>query len=96
MDNAFDIIPKNGKTKFLYSELKEKVLYKSEGLPLIGSAFRNKRTDPGHYGKMPIISAKEGKKELIRAVEAGKPYMAGRFGTTEGLAMMNCIKTYYK
>ena len=80
----------------MYGELKDKVLYKSESLPVIGNTIHNKRMNPTHYGKMPIISAKEGKRKLAEAVETGKPYMAGRFGTVEGLAMMNCIKTYYK
>ena len=96
MDKAFEIIPENGKNKFLYNELKDKVLYKSEHLPVIGNTIHNKRMNPTHYGKMPIINAKEGKRLLAEKVEEGKPYMAGRFGTVEGLAMMNCIKTYYK
>ena len=45
MDKAFEIIPENGKNKFLYNELKDKVLYKSEHLPVIGNTIHNKRDE---------------------------------------------------
>ena len=96
MDTHFEKFSKSDKKEFLRREITEKAFYKGESLPLIGEKLRKKRLEPEKYGNMPIISAKEGKQALVRAVEDGKPFMAGRFGTTEGLALTNCVKTYFK
>lgn len=44
------------------------------------------RSRATHYGTEPVLSTEEGRKHLIAAVQAGKPYMAARFGTSEGNA----------
>ena len=41
-----------------------------------------------HYGKQPILSTEDGRKILIEAIKEGKPYMAARFGTSEGAAFV--------
>lgn len=84
------------KIKFNTNDFKDKVSQKLEPVPVIGKAIRKSRHNPTHFGNMPILSPEEGKKIIVNAIESGKPFMAGRFGTTEGLAMMNGIKTYFK
>lgn len=40
-----------------------------------------------HYGKEPLLDTEEGRKHLVAAVQRGEPYMAARFGTSEGNAL---------
>lgn len=39
------------------------------------------------YGKTPIMSTESGRKILVEAVRSEKPFMAARFGTSEGAAL---------
>lgn len=50
--------------------------------PKIGKKFRRKK-----YGAKPILNTEEGRNVLKQAIVDGKPFMAGRFGTSEGLAL---------
>ena len=56
---------------------------------LPGGENRSKAT---HYGDKTVLSTEEGRKKLIDAVLSGKPYMAARFGTSEG----NAVYEYWK
>ncbi len=40
-----------------------------------------------HYGEEPIMTTENGRKLLIDAVNSEKPFMAARFGTSEGAAL---------
>lgn len=44
------------------------------------------------YGNENVLNTEQGRKCLIDAVIQGKPYMAARFGTSEG----NCLYSYWK
>lgn len=39
------------------------------------------------YGKRPILSTEDGRKEIVRGVLQGDPFMIGRYGTSEGRAL---------
>lgn len=47
--------------------------------PLIGKRYR-----PRRYGNKPILGVKQGRDVLRAAILRGEPFMAGRFGTSEG------------
>ena len=65
-----------------------KSLIKAEGFrllrhtPKIGKCFKRKK-----YGDKRILSTEEGRNVLKQAILDGKPFMAARFGTSEGLAL---------
>jgi len=40
-----------------------------------------------HYGNRPILSTEEGRKHIIELVNNNKPFMVGRYGTSEGRAL---------
>lgn len=40
-----------------------------------------------HYGERKILSIADGRKEIIDLVNGGKPFMVGRYGTSEGRAL---------
>lgn len=48
------------------------------------------------YGKESVLSVEDGRHHLIEAVKNGKPYMAARFGTSEGAAFYEYWKTALK
>ena len=50
--------------------------------PKIGKKFRRKK-----YGTKSILNTEEGRIVLKQAIIDGKPFMVGRFGTSEGLAL---------
>lgn len=51
-----------------------------------------KKIKRSHYGNMSILETEEGRSELIKAINAGNPYNACRFGTTEGTALYEYLK----
>lgn len=51
-----------------------------------------KKARATHYGDQPILSAADGRNELIKAVQSGNPYMAARFGTSEGRVLFQYWK----
>ena len=65
-----------------------KSLLKAEGfrvlrhIPKIGKKFKRKK-----YGSKRVLSIKEGRSILKRAIINGNPFMAARFGTSEGLTL---------
>jgi len=46
-----------------------------------------------HYGEQNILSITRGREKLVEAIKNQKPYMAARFGTTEGAALYYYHKT---
>lgn len=50
--------------------------------PKIGKRFKRKK-----YGAKRILSTEDGRNVLKQAIIDGKPFMAARFGTSEGLAL---------
>lgn len=49
-----------------------------------------------HYGKEPIMNTEDGRRVLKEAINKGSPYMAARFGTSEGLALINYWSIFLK
>lgn len=43
-----------------------------------------KRSKATHYGNEPVLSTEDGRKILVAAIKRGGPFMAARFGTSEG------------
>ena len=56
-------------------------------IPLVASKIH--RT---HYGEQKILSIPDGRQILISAIQKEAPYMAARFGTTEGHALYVYLK----
>lgn len=52
--------------------------------PIVGEGLRRKQ-----YNGHRILSVEEGRRVLKRAINEGKPFMVGRFGTSEGLALVD-------
>ena len=60
-------------------------------IPVIGEELKRKK-----YGDKSILSTEEGRRLLKQAIVAGKPYMAARFGTSEGAAFVYYWETKLK
>ena len=60
-------------------------------MPVIGEGIKRKK-----YGSRPILSTEEGRSVLKQAIINGKPYMAARFGTSEGAAFVYYWETKLK
>ena len=56
----------------------------------------NKKIAMKKYGDKPILNISDGREILKNAVMDGKPYMAARFGTTEGAALVKYWKIKLK
>ncbi len=56
----------------------------------------NKKIALNKYGNKPILSISDGREILKKAVIEGKPYMAARFGTTEGATFVKYWETRLK
>ena len=41
-----------------------------------------------HYGNRPILSTEEGRRNIVELVNQNKPFMVGRYGTSEGRALV--------
>lgn len=68
--------------------IKEKLIYiyyyiEGTYYQLTQKVFKMFKYKRSHYGKKHIMNIEEGRKQLISAVIANKPYMAGRLGTSE-------------
>ena len=74
-------ITKKHKSDLRKSELESLIYRISDHMP---KRFY-KRT---HYGDRPILSIEQGRKKIVAAVQSGKPFMAGRYGTSEGRALV--------
>ncbi len=53
-----------------------------------------------HYGATPILSTEDGRAVMVRAIQEQKPFMAARFGTSEGAELyhywrkkLRCLNT---
>ena len=53
-------------------------------LPLVGEVVQHKK-----YGNTPVMGIEDGRKVLKDAILKRKPFMAARFGTTEGATLVN-------
>ena len=54
--------------------------------------FLNKYAKAKKYGNCKILSIQDGRKILINAIQKGEPFMAARFGTSEGAALYSYWK----
>ena len=72
------------KAFLLYCEFKSQWFRVIRHLPFIKG---EKLMSRSHYGKNAILSVEEGRMRLINAINEGKPFMAARFGTTEGATL---------
>lgn len=68
------------KNLFRYYEIESLIYRISDHMP---KRFY-KRT---HYGNKNILSTEEGRKHIIELVNSNKPFMVGRYGTSEGRAL---------
>lgn len=59
--------------------------------PKIGEGLKRKK-----YGSQIILQTEEGRNTLKRAIINGKPFMAARFGTSEGAALVYYWDTKFK
>ena len=59
--------------------------------PFLAGKIRQKK-----YGNKPILGVEEGRKLLKETIIQGKPYMAARFGTTEGTTYVKYWETILK
>lgn len=48
-----------------------------------------------HYGERKFVSVEEGRKQIVSLVESGKPFMVGRYGTSEGRALAEYYEIKY-
>ncbi len=71
--NKFDLI------KYEISSRKKQVL---RHIPVLQTYSK-----PSKYGETPILSTEKGRELLVDAVLSNKPFMAARFGTSEGAAL---------
>ena len=55
--------------------------------------FMEKYSRAHKYGENVILSTEEGRKKLVELVKGNEPFMAGRFGTSEGRATVECFKS---
>lgn len=80
------------KRSFRRYEIRAQIFRVIRHIPLIGENIRKKK-----YGAKPILGVEEGREILKAAVIKGDPFMAARFGTSEGLALVNYwkIKLFY-
>ena len=83
------------KITMLILEIKGQIFRVLRHIPVIGNKIWCT-----HYGNQPIMNIKEGREVLKNAIKEGKPFMAARFGTTEGAALyqyhrMNLLKSKY-
>lgn len=60
-------------------------------VPVVGEGFKRKK-----YGNKSIMNTEEGRDVLKQAIIDGKPYMAARFGTSEGAALVYYWDTKFK
>lgn len=49
-----------------------------------------------HYGNRDILSIEKGRQSIISLVNSGKPFMVGRYGTSEGRALAEYYEIQYK
>lgn len=49
-----------------------------------------------HYGDRKILSTEEGRNNIISLVNSGKPFMVGRYGTSEGRTLSEYYEIKYK
>lgn len=76
---------------FQRTKLKGQVFRVLDHLPINEKYARQKK-----YGKQEVLSIEQGRSILKQAVIDGKPFMAARFGTSEGLALQDYWKVKLK
>ena len=74
-------------TSFNMNKLRGQCYRVLDHLPFTAGRIRQKK-----YGNNPVLSIEEGRKILKNAVIEGEPFMAARFGTSEGLALQDYWK----
>lgn len=81
---------KYNKSDLLLCELKSRKTQIMRHLPWIGDSKAKSKK----YGNNPILSTESGRKLLINAVQTNHPFMAARFGTSEGAALYEYWKRH--
>ena len=84
-------IQKLSYASFQRTKLKGQVFRVLDHLPIKEKYARQKK-----YGEKEILGIEQGRSILKQAVINGAPFMAARFGTTEGAALVNYWKTRFK
>lgn len=75
---------RNAYASFRLCGCKAQAFRAARKLPGIGDKLRRSR-----YGAQPILDTEAGRSVLKAAIERGEPFMAARFGTTEGAAFVS-------
>ncbi len=70
------------KISIIVCDVKANVFRIVRHFPLIGEKIKRKK-----YGRQRVMTIQEGRNILQTAIKEGKPFMAARFGTTEGAAL---------
>ena len=78
---------KNAYAAFRRCETKAQLFRAARKLPVIGKKVKRAR-----YGAQPIMTTPDGRAVLTEAIRRGEPFMAARFGTTEGAAFVSYWK----
>lgn len=73
------------KGRLLYYTLESNVYRISDHMP-------KRFYERTHYGDRKILSIEEGRKQIINKVTEGKPFMVGRYGTSEGRALAEYLQ----
>ncbi len=68
---------------FQRTKLKGQFFRVVDHIPVINGKIKQRK-----YGNKLILSTEDGRKILKEAIKNGKPYMAARFGTTEGASFV--------
>lgn len=69
---------------FLKSDIKSQAFRLIRHTPKIGKRFKQRK-----YGDSIVLSTEKGRDVIKKAVSEGAPFMASRFGTSEGMALQN-------
>ena len=86
------MIVNNSVIQFKKCELKSNALRILRHIPIIDK----RKITPHHYGAKTIMRTEDGRNYLKTAIIDKKPFMAARFGTSEGLALVNYWKIVLK
>lgn len=76
-------VKKNLRLSFIKFKLKGQFFRIVRHIPVLGNKVRRKK-----YANRSILDVEQGRKVLVEAINKGAPFMAARFGTTEGAALV--------
>lgn len=93
---SYDRFTKSDARGFFRAQLRCKAGIAAERLPIIGASLQNKHHNPVRYGDTPILDQEKSRQIIIDAIEAGRPFMAGRFGAVEGSALESFMGAVFR